>query len=40
MEKNAIKAAYNHAEHLGKRRQMMQWLADRLDGLKNNSHNR
>jgi integrase len=37
MEKNAIKAAYNHAEHLDKRRQMMQWLADHLDGLKNNA---
>jgi hypothetical protein len=36
MEKNAIKAAYNHAEHLDKRRQMMQWLADHLDGLKGN----
>jgi integrase len=33
MEKNAIKAAYNHAEHLGKRREMMQWYADYLDGL-------
>jgi integrase len=40
MEKNAIKAAYNHAEHLDKRRQMMQWLADYLDGLKDNSYKR
>jgi integrase len=40
MEKNAIKAAYNHAEHLDKRRQMMQWLADHLDGLKDNSYKR
>jgi integrase len=34
MEKNAIKAAYNHTEHLKERREMMQWLADYLDELK------
>ncbi|GHV36345.1 integrase [Synergistales bacterium] len=31
---NAVRAAYNHAEYLPKRREMMQWWADWLDGLK------
>ena len=34
MESNAVKAAYNHAEYLPQRREMMQWYADYLDGLK------
>jgi integrase len=34
-EKNNVKAAYNHAQHMDKRREMMQWWADYLDGLKN-----
>ncbi|QSA98717.1 integrase arm-type DNA-binding domain-containing protein [Methylococcus sp. EFPC2] len=34
-ERNKIKAAYNHAEHLPERRKMMQAWADYLDGLKN-----
>ena len=33
-ERNKIKAAYNHAEHLPERRRMMQAWADYLDGLK------
>lgn len=32
-ERNAVRAAYNHAEYLADRRQMMQWWADYLDGL-------
>ena len=34
-ERNKISAAYNFAEHLPKRREMMQWWADFLDKLKN-----
>jgi hypothetical protein len=30
-ERNAVKAAYNHAEHLPARRKMMQAWADHLD---------
>ncbi|WP_077034462.1 tyrosine-type recombinase/integrase [Pelomonas sp. KK5] len=33
-ERNAVKAAYNHAEHLPKRREMMQAWADHLDNLR------
>ena len=33
-EGNSVKAAYNHAEHLPKRRKMMQAWADYLDSLK------
>lgn len=33
-EPNAIRAAYNYAEHLPERRKMMQAWADYLDGLK------
>jgi len=33
-ERNKIKAAYNHAEHLPERRRMMQAWADYLDSLK------
>lgn len=33
-EKNQVRAAYNHAEHLPERRRMMQHWADYLDGLK------
>ena len=29
-EKNAVKAAYNHAEYLPERRKLMQWYADFL----------
>ncbi|MGA7179247.1 MAG: integrase arm-type DNA-binding domain-containing protein [Thiobacillaceae bacterium] len=32
-ERNAVSAAYNYAEHLPKRREMMQAWADYLDGL-------
>jgi integrase len=31
VEKNAVRAAYNHAEYLDQRREMMQWWADWLD---------
>lgn len=33
-ERNMVRAAYNHAQYLSERRQMMQWWADYLDGLK------
>ena len=33
-ERNAILAAYNHASYMEERRQMMQWWADYLDGLR------
>ena len=33
-EKNAVRAAYNHAEYLPERRRMMQEWADYLDGLR------
>jgi len=33
-ERNAVKAAYNHAEHLPARRKMMQVWADHLDSLR------
>ena len=36
-EDNKIKAVYNHAQHLQRRADMMQWWADYLDGLKNGS---
>ena len=35
-ERNAVKAAYNHAEHIAERRKMMQAWADYLDQLKKN----
>jgi integrase len=31
-EENAVRAAYNHAEYLPQRREMMQWWADWLEG--------
>jgi integrase len=31
--RNAVRAAYNRAEHLPERKKMMQWWADHLDGL-------
>jgi integrase len=34
-ERNAVRAAYNYAEHLPERRKMMQAWADYLDGLAN-----
>jgi integrase len=34
VERNKIRAAYNHAEHLEERREMMQAWADWLDGLR------
>lgn len=33
-EQNSVRAAYNHAEYLPERRQMMQWWADYLDDVK------
>lgn len=33
VEKSAVRAAYNHAEHLSERRRMMQTWADYLDSL-------
>jgi integrase len=32
-ERNAVRAAYNHAQYLSERREMMQWWADYLDRL-------
>ena len=37
-ERNSIKAAYNHAQHLPERRKMMQEWADFLDKLKAVDH--
>jgi integrase len=34
VEKNAVRDAYNHAEYLPQRREMMQWWADWLDKLR------
>ena len=34
VERNGVRAAYNHADYLEKRREMMQWWADYLDGLR------
>ncbi|GHV50486.1 integrase [Synergistales bacterium] len=34
IEGNSVRAAYNYAEYLPERREMMQWWADYLDGLK------
>ena len=33
-ERNKVKAAYNHAEYLAERADMMQWWADYLDSLR------
>lgn len=33
-ERNAVRAAYNHAQYLSERREMMQWWADYLDEAK------
>jgi integrase len=35
-ERNGVKAAYNHAEYLNERKELMQWWADFLDDIKNN----
>ena len=37
-ERNSIKAAYNHAQHLPERRKMMQHWADYLDKIKNSDN--
>ena len=34
IDKNSVRAAYNHAEYLEERKRMMQWYADYLDGLR------
>jgi integrase len=36
-ERNAVRAAYDYAEHLPERRKMMQWWADYLDRLRDGS---
>jgi integrase len=36
-ERNAVRAAYNHAEYLPQRRKMMQWWADYLDRIAGSS---
>jgi integrase len=33
-EKDKVRAAYNHAQHLADRRRMMQWWSDKLDSLR------
>jgi integrase len=35
-ERNKVRAAYNHAQYLAERREMMQWWSDFIDGLKSN----
>lgn len=37
-ERNSVRAAYNHAQYLPERRQMMQWWADFLDQMAAKSH--
>jgi len=32
-ERNSVRAAYNHAQYLPERREMMQWWADYVDEL-------
>lgn len=39
VERNKVKGAYNHAEHLEKRTEMMQWWADYLDQIKSEGAN-
>lgn len=34
IERNAVRAAYNHAEYLPQRREMMQWWADHIEALR------
>lgn len=34
VQENSVRRAYNHAEYLPQRREMMQWYADHLNGLK------
>lgn len=34
VEKNSVRAAYNHADYLPERKRMMQWWADYLDALR------
>ncbi|GAB7024742.1 tyrosine-type recombinase/integrase [Salidesulfovibrio brasiliensis] len=34
IESNQVRAAYDHAKHMSKRREMMQWYADYLDRLR------
>jgi len=33
-ERNKVRAAYNHAQYLDERREMMQWWADKVDSLR------
>ena len=37
-EKNKVREAYNHAEYIDERTEMMQWYADYLDSLSGNSN--
>lgn len=39
VDKNAIREAYNHAQYLGGRKEMMQWYVDYLFSLHLNSFN-
>ena len=39
-EKNAVRAAYNHAEYFKRRQQMMQWYADWLDARRDEAGQR
>ena len=34
VERNNVRAAYNHAEYLPQRREMMQWWGDWLESVK------
>ena len=35
IEKNSVRASYNHADYLSDRHKMMQWWANYVDKLKN-----
>ena len=37
-ERNAVRGAYNRAEYLPERKRMMQWWADRIDGILSDSN--
>lgn len=36
-DRNKIRAAYNHAQYMTERKEMLQWYADKIDSLKSNA---
>lgn len=38
IEKNAVRAAYNHADYLEERRKLMHWWSDYLEGVEQGAH--